>query len=95
MRPAAGEQPPAPLHAAPVLHPDQSLDMALRMFGEHKVLPVVSRQNVTRVLGELLLDDVLAAYGIRQPPRDATGLAAQLARERPIAPPTDCSGCHR
>jgi hypothetical protein len=29
------------------------------------------------------------------PPRDATGLAAQLARERPIAPPTDCSGCHR
>ena len=47
--------------------------MALRMFGEHKVLPVVSRQNVTRVLGALSLDDVLAAYGIRQPPRDSTG----------------------
>ena len=29
------------------------------------------------------------------PPRDGAGLAAQLARDRPVAPPTACSGCHR
>lgn len=28
-------------------------------------------------------------------PRDPAVLAAQLAGARPIAPPTDCSGCHR
>jgi hypothetical protein len=29
------------------------------------------------------------------PPRDITAFAAQLNRERPVNPPTDCSGCHR
>ncbi len=29
------------------------------------------------------------------PPRDGAALMAQLARERPVHPPTDCSGCHR
>jgi hypothetical protein len=29
------------------------------------------------------------------PPRDSALLAAQLARERPVEPPLDCSGCHR
>jgi hypothetical protein len=29
------------------------------------------------------------------PPRDATVLTAQLARERPVDPPLACSGCHR
>ena len=29
------------------------------------------------------------------PPRDAQALAAQLDREQPVNPPTDCSGCHR
>jgi hypothetical protein len=29
------------------------------------------------------------------PPRDPAALAALLARERAVAPPTDCSGCHR
>jgi hypothetical protein len=28
------------------------------------------------------------------PPRDGA-LLAQLARERPVNPPIDCSGCHR
>jgi chloride channel protein, CIC family len=50
---------------APVLHPDQSLDTALRLFGERRLLPVVSRQDVTHILGELLLEDALRAYGIR------------------------------
>jgi hypothetical protein len=34
------------------------------MFGRHRVLTVVSREDVTRVLGTLRLDDVLRAYGI-------------------------------
>lgn len=55
--------PPA---GAPVLHPDQSLDAALRAFGPHRSLPVVSRLDATHVLGELRLDDVLRAYGIRE-----------------------------
>jgi hypothetical protein len=29
------------------------------------------------------------------PPRDVGALAAQLERDRPVKPPTDCSGCHR
>lgn len=29
------------------------------------------------------------------PPRDPQLRAAQLDRERPVNPPTDCSGCHR
>jgi hypothetical protein len=29
------------------------------------------------------------------PPRDAAALAVQLAAERPVSPPLDCSGCHR
>jgi hypothetical protein len=29
------------------------------------------------------------------PPRDVQMLTARLDRERPIHPPTDCSGCHR
>jgi CIC family chloride channel protein len=53
-----------PLEAGPVVHPDQALDTALQMFGERTVLPVVSRQDVTRRLGELSLKDVLHAYGI-------------------------------
>ena len=29
------------------------------------------------------------------PPKDATALAAKLQQERPVHPPTECSGCHR
>ena len=29
------------------------------------------------------------------PPRDVQVRAALLERERPVSPPTDCSGCHR
>jgi hypothetical protein len=28
-------------------------------------------------------------------PKDAATLQAELAAERPVSPPTDCSGCHR
>jgi CIC family chloride channel protein len=55
---------PSPTADAPIVHPDQALDTALHMFGDRKVLSVVSRQDITRQLGELRLDDVLKAYGI-------------------------------
>lgn len=29
------------------------------------------------------------------PPKDPTALRAELAREHPVHPPVDCSGCHR
>lgn len=69
MRPVSGTGAPAGAsgEGVPILHPDQSLDTALRMFGHHRRLPVVSRQDVTRVLGELSLDAALAAYGIADP----------------------------
>ncbi|MDQ3417771.1 MAG: chloride channel protein [Acidobacteriota bacterium] len=61
MRPAA---PGVGGDGDPVLHPDQSLDAALHAFGNRTVLAVVSREDLTRVLGELTLDDVLRTYGI-------------------------------
>jgi chloride channel protein, CIC family len=67
MRPATREWPPHTADPVPVVHPDHALDTALRLFGARQVLPVVSRQDVTRVLGELAVDDVLRAYGISPP----------------------------
>lgn len=70
-------QPLSPDHAAespvppPIVHPDQSLDNALRLFRTHRLLLVVSRQDVTRVLGQLRVEDVLRAYGIADGPRHA------------------------
>jgi chloride channel protein, CIC family len=49
---------------APPVYPDLPLDAALRLFGAHPVLPVVSRRETTRLLGMLTVDDVLRAYGI-------------------------------
>ena len=65
MRPVAAER-AAFGGAMPLLHPDQSLDAALHLFGDRAVLAVVSREEVTRILGELALDDVLRAYGVRR-----------------------------
>jgi CIC family chloride channel protein len=62
MRPAT---PDRAAIAQPFVHPDQSLDAALHAFGDHRVLAVVSRENMTLVLGELALEDVLRTYGIR------------------------------
>jgi CIC family chloride channel protein len=60
------------LQALPVVHPDQSLDAALRLFEQHRRLRVVSRRDTTRTLGLLTLDDTLRAYGVRNDPeRDA------------------------
>lgn len=65
MRPATREWLAGGADPLPVLHPDHALDTALRLFGSRRVLPVVSRQDVTRVLGELAVEDILTSYGIR------------------------------
>jgi CIC family chloride channel protein len=64
MRPADDRAYSPGLAPSPALHPDQPLDTALRLFGRRRVLPVVSRQDATRVLAELRLEDALRAYGI-------------------------------
>jgi CIC family chloride channel protein len=46
----------------PRLHPDQSLDLALRLIRDAPFLPVVHRADARRLVGLLSLDDILAAY---------------------------------
>ena len=52
--------------ALPHVHPDHSLSVALERMGTSglHVLPVVSRANVRQLLGIVVLDDVLGAYGV-------------------------------
>ena len=65
MTPAAENADGAHL-TAPVVHPDESLDAALRLFQHHQRLRVVSRRDASRTLGVLRLEDALRAYGVRQ-----------------------------
>ena len=44
------------------LHPDQPLDVALRLMRDAPFLPVVHRADARRLIGILSLEDVLAAY---------------------------------
>ncbi len=46
----------------PRLHPDQPLDVALRLLRDAPFLPVVHRADARRLIGILSLEDVLAAY---------------------------------
>jgi chloride channel protein, CIC family len=46
----------------PRLHPDQSLDLALRLMRDAPFLPVVHRADARHLVGLLSLDDILAAY---------------------------------
>jgi CBS domain-containing protein len=50
----------------PHVHPDHSLSLALERMGSSglNVLPVVSRANVRQLLGIVVLDDILRAYGV-------------------------------
>jgi CIC family chloride channel protein len=50
----------------PHVHPDHSLHLALERMGSSKmsVLPVVSRASIRQLLGIVVLDDVLKAYGV-------------------------------
>jgi CBS domain-containing protein len=53
----------------PHVHPDHSLSLALERMGATglNVLPVVSRANVRQLIGIIVLDDVLHAYGVAKP----------------------------
>jgi CIC family chloride channel protein len=67
MRPPDG----LPLQASehvPHVHADQSLDVALHRMGSSglKVLPVVSRKDVTVIEGVITLDDILRVYGLNE-----------------------------
>jgi chloride channel protein, CIC family len=46
----------------PRLHPDQSLDLALRLMRDAPFLPVVHRADPRHLVGLLSLDDILDAY---------------------------------
>jgi len=68
---AGMENEPAPrsnTEEFPHVHPDHSLSFALERMGADglKSLPVVSRADIRQVLGVVLLDDILAAYGVHK-----------------------------
>ncbi len=46
----------------PYLHPDHPLDTALRLLGNHPILPVVHRANARDLLGVVSLEDIMRAY---------------------------------
>jgi hypothetical protein len=50
----------------PHLHPDHGLHLALERIGAsgYSGIPVVSRADVHRLLGVVVLDDLLGAYGL-------------------------------
>jgi CBS domain-containing protein len=50
----------------PHFHPDHSFSLALERMGSSglSILPVVSRANVRQLLGVVVLDDILGAYGL-------------------------------
>lgn len=52
------------LNKLPHLHPDQSADIVLHRLGQFNlgVLPVVDRRDITQILGEVTLEDLLEAY---------------------------------
>ena len=51
-----------PATRLPRLHPDQPVDLALRLFRDAPFLPVVHRANATRLMGVLSPKDILNAY---------------------------------
>ncbi len=46
----------------PWLHPDQPLDLAMRLIHDRPLLPVISRANLSKVEGVVTLENILAAY---------------------------------
>lgn len=60
-----GEQPLSSLASGarlPWLHPDQTLDIAMRVIGDRPLLPVLNRADFGKLEGVLSLDDILKAY---------------------------------
>jgi CIC family chloride channel protein len=50
------------LTVVPYLHPDEDLQVALRQATNYPLVPVLSRANVSRILGVLDLADITRAY---------------------------------
>jgi chloride channel protein, CIC family len=46
----------------PHLHPDQTLEVALRRMGDHPLLPVVHRADFSKLEGVISLQDILKIY---------------------------------
>jgi CBS domain len=67
-----------PAGRLPRLHPDQSLDVPLRLLRDAPFLPVVHRADARRLIGILSLEDILAAY--RRLPQQAPGRPADIRR---------------
>jgi hypothetical protein len=57
------------LSVVPYLHPDEDLQVALRQATNYPLVPVLSRANVSRILGVIDLDDIMKAY--RRPDRQS------------------------
>jgi len=50
------------LSVVPYLHPDEDLQVALRQATNYPLVPVLSRANVSRILGVIDLADIMEAY---------------------------------
>lgn len=50
------------LAVVPYLHPDEDLQVALRQATNYPLVPVLSRANVSRILGVIDLADIMEAY---------------------------------
>lgn len=50
----------------PHVHPDHGFHLALDRIGSSglQAIPVVSRANIRQLLGVIVLDDILRAYGV-------------------------------
>ena len=65
---ALGDNPDQPLNTLPSntrlpwLHPDQSLDVAMRLIGDRPLLPVVNRAEPDKLEGVVTLQDILETY---------------------------------
>jgi chloride channel protein, CIC family len=46
----------------PIVHPDHTLEVALRRMGDWPLLPVVNRANFSHLEGSISLSDILKAY---------------------------------
>jgi CIC family chloride channel protein len=46
----------------PHVHPDQSLEVALRRIGDYPLLPVISRVDLRHLEGVVTLEDILRVY---------------------------------
>ena len=55
------------LSVVPYLHPDEDLQVALRQATNYPLVPVLSRANVSRILGVIDISDITKAY--RKPDR--------------------------